>query len=89
MLKQGGIAKKGKKVLFNGIEIGEVAGGKKAAALTVKLNAAATQPAVQAVLRSIGFKSKDKLPGVRTIQIQIAILAGTTVNLTRQVEVTP
>ncbi|MDB5334442.1 MAG: hypothetical protein JWN70_61 [Planctomycetaceae bacterium] len=85
IIKQNGIGLKGKNVLFGTTVIGTFAGGKKAAPLTVRLTAAATQNAVQMLLRSIGFKSVDKIAGPRTVKFQI----GNAIPASRQIQVVP
>lgn len=91
LLAQNGIARKGKTVRFNGTLIGTLAGGKKAAPLTITLNSFATPSAVQATLRSIAIKSLDKTPGDRTLSFQITGISGATapVTATKQVHVAP
>ena len=77
-------------MLLDKTVIGTVAGGKKGAALTVHLNGAATQNSVQMALRSIGFKSVDKVVGNRTMHIQISNIGGMNTNqATRQIQVGP
>ena len=88
IMKVNGIGLKGKKVLFGTTQIGVLAGGKKGTPLTVTLNAAATQGAVQSLLRSVGYKSTDKINGTRNIQIQITNIGGKNTNsTTRQIQV--
>ncbi len=90
LVKQNGLGLKGKTVLFGGVAIGTLAGGKKSAPLTVHLNGAATQSAVQSLMQSIGFKSVDKLPGTRTLQFQITGLGGKNTNpATKSIQVIP
>lgn len=80
---------KGKTVLFgNDVIATNLAGGKKTAALTMKLTAAASQTAVQTLLRSIAIKSTDKVEGIRTLQFQITNIAGKNTNQApRQIQV--
>lgn len=80
ILKQDGISRKGKNVLFGKVVIATVSGGKKGEALTIRMNSAATQASVQFLLRSIGFKSTDKIAGARTIQMQITNIGGANTN---------
>ncbi|MDB5339104.1 MAG: hypothetical protein JWN70_4723, partial [Planctomycetaceae bacterium] len=90
ILKQSGIGLKGKNVLFGGTVIGTVAGGKKGAALVVHLTSFATEAAVQTLLRSIVFKSTDKVAGNRTIKFQVTNIGGSNTNIaTRQIQVGP
>ncbi|MDB5341495.1 MAG: Secreted protein containing Cellulosome anchoring protein, partial [Planctomycetaceae bacterium] len=90
IIEQNGIDVKGKSVLFGGTVIGSIAGGTKAEALTVQFNAGATQNAIQNLLRSIGFKTTDKLAGSRIIKFQITNIGGNnTNNATRQIQVGP
>jgi RHS repeat-associated protein len=88
ILKQNGIARKGKNVVFGKTIIGSISGGKKGAGLTINLNASASQSSVQALLRSVGFKSTDKVGGHRTIKMQITNLGGLSTNqATRQIQI--
>jgi hypothetical protein len=88
ILKQGGISRKGKNVVIGKTAIGTLTGGKKGAALSVHLNGAATQNSVQLLLRSIGFKSTDKIGGIRALHIQITNIEGGNTNQgTRQIQV--
>lgn len=80
ILKQDGISRKGKNLLFGNVVIATVAGGKKGEALTIRMNSAATQTSVQTLLRSIAFKSTDKIAGARTIQMQITNIGGANTN---------
>lgn len=90
ILNQGGIHKKGKTVLSGSTVIGNVSGGKKGAALTIHLSSGATQVSVQNLLRSIGFKSSDKVAGNRAIKVQITNIGGNNTNLaTRQIQLVP
>lgn len=91
ILKQGSLTTRGKKVLFDGEVIGMLEGGRKKTPLTVSLTAAATQTSVQTLLQSIGFRSKDKVAGNRTIQIKIKYIGGmnNTNDATRQIHVGP
>lgn len=88
ILKQDGISRKGRRVFFGTTLIGTTVGGKNSAALTVQLNNNATQNSVQRLLRSIGFSSKDKFPGVRTLQFGITDVSGLNTNqATRQIQI--
>lgn len=71
ILKQGGIALKGKSVLVGNQVVATFSGGKKGSTLSVHFNASATQGQVQTVLRSVAFKSTSKVPGNRTLKLQI------------------
>ena len=88
--KADGIVRRGRSVFFGTTLIGTVAGGTKGAALTVRLNNNATQSSVQALLRSIGFKSNDKFAGIRMLQIRFRDVSGLDTNqVMRQLQVTP
>jgi hypothetical protein len=88
ILKQNGIARKGKNVVSGKTVIGALSGGKKGVPLKLVFNGAATLSSVQSLLRSIGFKSVDKIAGNRTIQLQITNIDGTNTNqATRQIQV--
>ncbi|MDB5385782.1 MAG: hypothetical protein JWM11_1428, partial [Planctomycetaceae bacterium] len=90
ILKQAGISHKGKKVLLGKTIIGTVSGGLKGAPLSVVLNGAATQNSVQTLLRSLGFNSADKIPGTRTLRMQITNIGGARTNeATRQIQLEP
>ncbi|MDB5337539.1 MAG: hemagglutinin/hemolysin-related protein, partial [Planctomycetaceae bacterium] len=90
ILKQDGISRKGKNVLLGKTIIGTIAGGTKSAPLTIHLNAAATQSSVQSLLRSVGFRAVDKLPGSRELHVQITNIGGANTNsATRSIQVIP
>lgn len=90
LLKQGGVERKGKQVLFNRTTIATFAGGKRGDPLTINLNATATQPAVQALLRAIGFKTVVKVTSTWTLQIQITNVGGkNSIPVTREIQSSP
>ena len=90
ILKQRGIGLKGKRVLFNGTGIGTYTGGKKGAALVVTLTSLANENAVEILLRSIGYKSTDKVVGSRLLAIQITNIGDSNTNTAlRQIQVEP
>ena len=86
----GGVTVKGKKVLYNGTQIGTQAGGKKGSALTVTLNSSATTAAVVQLVRQVGYSNKSKKTptGTRAIQFRVSDSANhTTAPATKQVTV--
>ena len=88
ILKQNGISSKGKNLLFGSAAIGTLSIGKKGAPLTVTFNNAATQDAVQLLLRNIAFKAAGKATGNRTLEFQITKIGGPNTNkATRQIQV--
>lgn len=90
ILKQNGLSRKGKNLLFQKAIIGTVGGGTKGVALTVQLNGTATQNSVQMLLRSITFKAAGRETVNRTIQFQITNIGGTdTSPVSRQIQVRP
>lgn len=76
----GQVSTKGKKILYGGIVIGTVQGGSRANPnLVVTFNSAASESAITALLKQVGFSTKDKrLPqAARLIKMQVTDLAGT------------
>ncbi len=68
-------------------QIGTVSGGKQGQSLSIKFNDKATNENVQDVLRNITFKSTDRVPGNRTISIQITNVGGLNSNTaTREIQ---
>ncbi|MDB5341180.1 MAG: Cadherin protein [Planctomycetaceae bacterium] len=87
----GQISVKQNKILFGGVVIGTLAGGTKAMPnLVITFNAAATEAAVDALLKRVSFSTKNgRLPQLpRTLQMQLTNLAGGSTNIaTRQINV--
>lgn len=87
----GQISVKGKKVLFGGVVIGTFQGGSKSSPnLVITFNAAASEAAVQALVKRINFNAKNtRLPQpTRTLQMQITNVSGYDSNLaTREINV--
>lgn len=87
----GQISVKQNKILFGGVVIGTLAGGTKAMPnLVITFNSAATEAAVDALLKRISFSTKNsRLPQLtRTLQMQLTNLAGGATNVaTRQINV--
>jgi hypothetical protein len=87
----GQISVKGKKVLFGGVVIGTFKGGSKSSPdLVITFNAAASEAAVQALVKRINFNAKNtRLPQpTRTLQMQITNVSGYDSNLaTREINV--
>ena len=90
VLKQNNISRRGKNLLLGKTIIGTVSGGTRGAALTIRLNAAATQSTVQSLMRNIAFKAVGKNTGNRTLSFKINNVGITnTQQVSRQIQVVP
>lgn len=70
------LAIKGKKIYYQGVQIAERIYGKKGQVpLTVKFNAAATQPGVEAVLKKIYYKTKGVVGATKLLEFSLTGLA--------------
>ncbi|MES2792432.1 MAG: cadherin domain-containing protein [Planctomycetota bacterium] len=81
---------KGKKILYEGVVIGTFKGGRRGQDLVITFNGAATEAAVNQLVKRVNFNAKDrKLPqATRTLQMQVTNLGGQDSNqATRQIDV--
>jgi CSLREA domain-containing protein len=71
----GQIGVSGATVSFGGVAIGSVSGGSGGADLVVALNGNATSPAVQALIRNVGYRNADldaPTPGARSVRFVVS-----------------
>ena len=69
-LAQSGVRVDGKVVSFEGKPVATVSGGESEAALKIQLNADATVPAIQEILRSVTFATSDASIDARKISVR-------------------
>jgi VCBS repeat-containing protein len=89
----GNLQVKGKKLLYNGVEIGKISGGRgKQPDLVIEFNSAATEAILNEVVKHVNFEAKNKrLPqSTRTLQMQVTNVSGLDSNVaTRLINTLP
>jgi streptogramin lyase len=72
----GQIGLSGTQVTFGGAVIGEVSGGEGTTPLSISLNAACTQAALQALIQNLTFRNVSEAPSTLVRRVELTVLGG-------------